>query len=154
VSPGPADTMYAHAHPDTGHRNLVRVQMYPQAHLHGMRSCGKQGFPLVVARAQTSVRRLTAPRRLLPCRRNLPRHAPCQSQQEGGKGRCPVVSNWPLHHAMQQRCHHASASARSPSWPPMPRPCLQRAAIARQEKFQLCRSQHVCSSPCPVPLTR
>jgi hypothetical protein len=38
---------------------------------------------------------------------------------------------------MQQRCHHVSASARSPSWPPMPRPRLQRAATARREKVQL-----------------
>jgi hypothetical protein len=38
---------------------------------------------------------------------------------------------------MQQRCHHASASARSPSWPSMPRPRLQRAATARREKVQL-----------------
>jgi hypothetical protein len=53
------------------------------------------------------------------------------------KGEYPVVSNWPLHCAMQQRCHHASASARSPSWPPMPRPRLQRAATARREKVQL-----------------
>ena len=28
----------------------------------------------------------------------------------------PVVSNRPLHRTMQQRCHHASASARSQSW--------------------------------------
>ena len=53
------------------------------------------------------------------------------------KGGHPVVSNRPLHRAMQQRCHHASASARSPSWPPMPRPRLQRAATARREKVQL-----------------
>jgi hypothetical protein len=78
----------------------------------------------------------TGPRRRPPCPRNPPRHAPCQPQQEGGKGRCPVVSNWPLHSAMQQRCHHASASARSPSSQTMPRPRLQRAATARQEKFQ------------------
>jgi hypothetical protein len=38
-----------------------------------------------------------------------PRHAPCQPQQDGGKGRCPVVSNRPLHNVMQQRCHHVSA---------------------------------------------
>jgi hypothetical protein len=31
------------------------------------------------------------------------------------KGGHPVVSNRPLHSVMQQRCHHASASARSPS---------------------------------------
>jgi len=49
----------------------------------------------------------------------------------------PVVSNRPLHRVMQQRCHHASASARSPSWPPMPRPRLQRVATARREKVQL-----------------
>jgi hypothetical protein len=48
-----------------------------------------------------------------------------------------VVSNRPLHRAMQQRCHHASASARSPSWPPIPHPHLQRAATARREKVQL-----------------
>jgi hypothetical protein len=53
------------------------------------------------------------------------------------EGRCPVVSNRPLHCVMQQRCHHASASARSPSSPTMPRPLLQRAATARQEKFQV-----------------
>jgi hypothetical protein len=43
----------------------------------------------------------------------------------------PVVSNRPLHRAMQQRCHHASSSARSPSWLHIPRPRLQRAATAR-----------------------
>jgi hypothetical protein len=30
--------------------------------------------------------------------------------------------------AMQQRCHRTSASARSPSWPPMPRPLLHESA--------------------------
>jgi hypothetical protein len=53
------------------------------------------------------------------------------------KGGSPVVSKRPLHRAMQQRCYHASASARSPSWPPMPRPRLQRAATALREKVQL-----------------
>jgi hypothetical protein len=62
----------------------------------------------------------TGPRPRPPRRRNLPRHDPCQPQQDGGKGRCPVVSNRPLHRAMQQRCHHASASARSPSSPHAP----------------------------------
>jgi len=38
---------------------------------------------------------------------------------------------------MQQRCHHTSASARSPSWQPMPRPRLQWAATVRREKVQL-----------------
>ena len=45
--------------------------------------------------------------------------------------------NRPLHRVMQQRCHHTSASDRSPSWPPMPRPRLQWAATARREKVQL-----------------
>ena len=50
----------------------------------------------------------------------------------------PVVSNWPLHRVMQQRCHHVtSASAQSQSWQPMPRPRLQQAATARREKVQL-----------------
>ncbi len=39
--------------------------------------------------------------------------------------------------AKQQRCHHASSSARSPSCQPMPRPCLQRVATVRPEKTQL-----------------
>jgi hypothetical protein len=51
----------------------------------------------------------TGPHRRPPRHSNLPRHDPCQPQQEGGKGRCPVVSNRPLHCEMQQRCHHASA---------------------------------------------
>jgi hypothetical protein len=37
---------------------------------------------------------------------------------------------------MQQRCHHTSVLARSPFWPTMPRPRLQRAATARPEKIQ------------------
>jgi hypothetical protein len=37
----------------------------------------------------------TGPRRSSPSHSNLPRHAPCQPQQEGWKGRCPVVSNRP-----------------------------------------------------------
>jgi hypothetical protein len=57
---------------------------------------------------------------------------------------------------MQQRCHHASASARSPSWPPMPRPRLQRAATARREKVQLrIREQSVlCDRLCLVLVCR
>ena len=55
------------------------------------------------------------------------------------QGGYPVVSNRPLHRAMQQRCHHASASARSPSWPPMPRPHLlasrERSALHAEQNF-------------------
>jgi hypothetical protein len=71
-----------------------------------------------------------------PHRCSPSQHVPCQQQQARGK-EDPVVSNRPLHSVMQQRCHHASASARSPSWPPMPRPRLQRAATDRREKVQL-----------------
>jgi hypothetical protein len=39
------------------------------------------------------------------------------------------------HRVMQQRCRHASASARSPSWQPMPRPRLQRAATTGQRRL-------------------
>jgi len=53
------------------------------------------------------------------------------------KGGCPVVSNLPLPPTMQQRCHHTSVSARSPSWPTMPRPRLHRAATALREKAQV-----------------
>ena len=79
----------------------------------------------------------TGPRCRPPRHSNLPQHTPCQPQQDGGKGRCPVVSNRPLHSVMQQRCHHSSASARSPSSLTMPRLCLQRAATAQKEKFQI-----------------
>ena len=84
-------------------------------------------------RAALRGRRRAAPgtgrRRRPPSPRNLPcqdplffvsartikrhhHHHPCQPQKDGWKGRYPVVSNRPLHCAMQQRCHHASASAR------------------------------------------
>ncbi len=79
----------------------------------------------------------TSPRHRPPLSSNLPRHAPCQPQQDGGKGRCPVVSNRPLHCVMQQRCHHASASVRIPSSRPMSSPRLHLSATDRQDKFQL-----------------
>ena len=51
-----------------------------------------------------------------PPRHSSPtRHVPLQQQQGRRKGGHPVVSNRPLHRSMQQRCHHASASAPSPS---------------------------------------
>jgi hypothetical protein len=46
-------------------------------------------------------------------------------------------SKRPLHITMQQRCQHSSASARSPSWPPMSRPLLQQAANTWPEKTHL-----------------
>ena len=88
------------------------------------------------------------PRRPPPRHRCPTRHIPRQQQQGRRKGGHPVVSNRPLHRAMQQRCHHASASAPSPSWPPMPRSRLQRAATARREKVQLCiREQRLFRGP-------
>jgi len=59
---------------------------------------------------------------------------PSNNNRMAGR-RCPFVSNRPLHRVLQQRCHHASASARSPSWPPIPCPRLQRAATDRQQKI-------------------
>jgi hypothetical protein len=79
------------------------------------------------------------PRRRPPRRHNPPRHAPRQQQQDGGKTdvlSCANGPSWALHRAMQQRCHHASASARIPSWPPMPRPRLQRAATSGQRRLR------------------
>ena len=58
-------------------------------------------------------------------------------RQQQDAGRPDVLSNnLPLHRVMQQRCHHASAPARIPSWPPMPRPRPQRAAAVRPERIQ------------------
>ena len=54
-------------------------------------------------------------RRPPPRHRSPTRHVPRQQQQGLRKGGHPVVSNRPLHRAMQQRRHHASASAPSPS---------------------------------------
>jgi hypothetical protein len=47
------------------------------------------------------------------------------------------VSKRPPTVALQQRCHLTSVLARSPSWPSMPSPRLQRAATAQPEKIQL-----------------
>jgi len=58
-------------------------------------------------------------------------------QQDGGKTDVLSSANHPSTVAPQRRCHRTSASAWSPSWPPMPRPHLQRAATVRQKKIQL-----------------
>jgi hypothetical protein len=62
---------------------------------------------------------------------------PHPRQQDDGETDVLSSSNGPSTVAQQQRCHCTSASARSPSWPPMPRPRLQRAASVRQKKIQL-----------------
>jgi hypothetical protein len=58
-------------------------------------------------------------------------------QHDGGKTNVLLSANGPSTVAQQQRCHRTSALARSPSWPTMPSPRLQRAATVRQEKIQL-----------------
>ena len=45
----------------------------------------------------------------------------------------PVVSNRTLHRAMQQRCHHASASARSPSYTVAPASARGEVEILHEE---------------------
>jgi hypothetical protein len=62
---------------------------------------------------------------------------PHPRKQDGGEIDVLSSANGPSTVALQQRCHHTSASAGSPSWQPMPRPRLQRAATARPEKIQL-----------------
>ena len=74
------------------------------------------------------------PRRPPPRHRSPTRHVPRQQQQDRRKGGHPVVSNRPLHRAMQQRCHHASASAPSPSWPPMP-PAFSGQPLPGERRF-------------------
>jgi hypothetical protein len=61
--------------------------------------------------------------------------------------RCPVVSKRPLHRAMQQRCHHASASARSPSWLPMPRLRLHQPHPAREDSAPHCGTDFFHGGP-------
>jgi hypothetical protein len=80
-------------------------------------------------------RALPPPTSALPSQTHTTRPQPTTTGRR--KGEYPVVSNLPLHCVMQQRCHHTSASARSPSWQPMPRPRLQWAATALREKVQL-----------------
>ena len=68
-----------------------------------------------------------------------PMTRPPHPQQEDD-GRADVLSsgNSPSTVTLQQRCSHStSVSARSQSWPTMPRPCLQGAATVRPENIQL-----------------
>jgi hypothetical protein len=62
---------------------------------------------------------------------------PHPRQKDGWKTNVLSSTNCPSTVALQQRCHSTSTSAQSPSWQPMPSPCLQRAATARQEKIQV-----------------
>ena len=61
------------------------------------------------------------------------RRDPNPRQQDGGKTNVLSSANGPSTVALQQRCHRTSASASSPSWPPMPGPRLQRAVTAQRE---------------------
>ncbi len=73
-----------------------------------------------------------------PPRRSDPssRHVPHTRQLDGGKTDVLLSANSPSTAVLQQRCHSTSAVARSPSWPPMPCPHLQRAATVWQERIQ------------------
>jgi hypothetical protein len=66
-------------------------------------------------------------------------HATSPAPTTTGWGKIDVLSsvNGSSTVVLQQRCHRTSASARSPSWPPMFRPRLQRAPTVRTEKIQL-----------------
>ena len=55
----------------------------------------------------------------------------------GGKTDVLSSANGPSTVALQHRCHSASASARSRSWPTMPRKSLQRAANNWSETIQI-----------------
>jgi len=101
---------------------------------------------------RSATRQSAGPVRVLPPPPPAPRPQPYTPRSPPTttgwrKGGCPVVSNRPLHRVMHQRCHHASVSARKPSWPPMPRLRLQRAATARRElKVQL----PICGTEFPL----
>jgi len=62
-----------------------------------------------------------------------PAHTRIGSRQD----RRPVVSKRPLHSRAAAKMSPTSASARSPSWPPMPGPYLQRAATVWPERIQV-----------------
>ena len=65
-----------------------------------------------------------------------PCHVPRTRQLDGGKTDVLSSANGPSTASLQQRCHRTSTLARSPSWPPMPGPCPQRAAAVRPERIQ------------------
>ena len=117
--PPPPGTRPEPPHPDPAHSSGLSQTQDCRAATHG----------LLQAEPGTS------PRFCPTSCRNPPRHAPCQQTTGWLEGRCPVVSNRPLHRAMQQRCHHASASAWSQSSAPIPRPRLQRAATPGQRRL-------------------
>jgi len=93
----------------------------------------------VVAGHAGPLRRRRPPRCCSPTR-----HIPRQQQQSWGNEDILLSATGPstvwcskVYTKMSLSSHHASASARSPSWPPMPRPRLQRAATAQREKVQI-----------------
>jgi hypothetical protein len=107
-------------------------QQQDSVHIELRPGTGKGAAPHCRRRASPGAR----PSRRPPRRPSPTRHVPPPTTTGCRKGGCPVISNRPLHCVMQQRCHHSSSSARSPSWLSMPRPRLQRAATAWREKVQ------------------
>ena len=65
-----------------------------------------------------------------------PAHTTTGWRELAGKTDVLSSANGPSTTSLQQRCHRTSTSARSPSWPPMPGPCPQRAAAVRPERIQ------------------
>jgi hypothetical protein len=53
-----------------------------------------------------------------------------------GKPDCLPEAHGPSAVALQQRCHRASAPARRPSWPPMPRPRPQRPQLPGESRIR------------------
>jgi hypothetical protein len=128
AQPPNASTRHTPQQQDTVHRELSQARGRGPAQAQDRRAAPHGRW-----RAAPGARpRCSPPRRPSPTR-----HAPPPTTTGCRKGGSPVISNRPLHRAMQQRCHHASESARSPPFPPMPRPRLQRAATVLREKVQL-----------------
>jgi len=64
---------------------------------------------------------------------------PAPRHDDGLRGKPDFLSeaHGPSTVALQQRCHRASAPARRPSWPPMPRPSPQRPPPPGERPIQL-----------------
>jgi hypothetical protein len=96
----------------------------PIANRHRPRGMRRRPAP---APTTPSINKTQSTANCVPARGRGPHRRRTAAQRHtAGGGPVLVISKRPLHHAIQRRCHHASASARSPPWPPMPRPSLQR----------------------------
>jgi hypothetical protein len=66
-----------------------------------------------------------------------PAHTTTGWRELAGKTDVLSSANGPSTATLQQKCHQTSASAPSPSWPPMPGPSLLQAATVWPEQMQL-----------------